>query len=98
MLWTRVAPKSGEDSIELKLEVSESKDFADVIAMDTLTAEKDADHTVRVLVEGLSSNRTRNVARRDQAFFGVCDTHQPFAFTDLPGNSWHGPRPVGPPL
>ena len=25
-----------------------------------------------------------------QAFF-ECDTHQPFAFTDLPGNSWHGP-------
>ena len=27
----------------------------------------------------------------DQAFLGACDTHQPFAFTALPGNSWHGP-------
>ncbi|HET8937801.1 MAG TPA: alkaline phosphatase D family protein [Polyangiales bacterium] len=58
MLWTRVAPKSGEDSIALKLEVSESKDFDEIVAMDMITAEKDADHTVRVLVEGLSSNRT----------------------------------------
>jgi hypothetical protein len=27
----------------------------------------------------------------DQALFGECDTHQPFALTALPGNSWHGP-------
>ena len=26
-----------------------------------------------------------------QAFFGECDTHQPFALTALPGNNWHGP-------
>ena len=34
----------------------------------------------------------------DQAFFTACDTHQPFALTALPGNSWHGPKPVAPPV
>lgn len=27
----------------------------------------------------------------DQAFLTICETHQPLAFTDFPGNSWHGP-------
>ncbi|GLQ98697.1 hypothetical protein GCM10007863_31170 [Dyella mobilis] len=39
-------------------------------------------------------------AKRDtacQAFFGVCEMHQPFELTALPGNSWHGPKPVAPP-
>lgn len=26
-----------------------------------------------------------------QAFLAVWETHQPLAFTDLPGNSWQGP-------
>lgn len=58
LLWTRVAPKGGDDSIELLLEVSEQSDFEEVVVMETITAEKAGDHTVRVLVDGLSSNRT----------------------------------------
>jgi len=53
------------------------------------------------MIVGRRMNKGRHLCRPllclhdgDQAFFGVCDMHQPFAFTDLPGNSRQGPRPV----
>ena len=40
---------------------------------------------------GIEAGFPSRDACNDQAFLGACDTHQPFAFTALPGNSWHGP-------
>lgn len=57
LLWTRVEPEDEDESVELTLEVSESTDFDELVVMETVTARKDSDHTVRVLVKDLSPNK-----------------------------------------
>lgn len=40
---------------------------------------------------GTMAGLANHIAASDQAFLVECETHQPLALTDLPGNSWHGP-------
>ena len=56
MLWTRVqrARGDGGDPIMLTLEVATDTDFAERVVRQQVVATIDSDHTVRVLVEGLS--------------------------------------------
>jgi alkaline phosphatase D len=58
LLWTRVEPKSASESVKIVLEVSEQDDFDELVVMEEITATKDSDHAVRVLVKDLSPNKT----------------------------------------
>jgi len=58
LLWTRVAPKDENESVELLLEVSEQDDFEELVVEKELSVNKDSDHTVRVLVQELSPDKT----------------------------------------
>ncbi len=87
MLWTRVSAASGAtDAIRLKLQVSTSEDFATMLVETQLSATDASDHTVRVLVEGLSPDTIyfyRFVAGLDESTIGRTWT-APEADADVP--------------
>lgn len=56
VLWTRVLKGGTADAIEVTVQVSADASFGTVVVDQKVTAEADADHTVRVLVTGLSPN------------------------------------------
>jgi len=60
ILWTRVAPKAKGDpkDVPLSLVVAEDQEFTNVVHTQRLVARQAFDHTVRVLVSGLSAART----------------------------------------
>jgi alkaline phosphatase D len=57
LLWTRRAPIDGKTSTRLTLEVSEDRDFKQVIASRNIVVGDDADWTCRVLLGGLKPAR-----------------------------------------
>lgn len=92
VLWTRALPKDGgEDAVDLMLEVSEQDDFASLVVMESVTADKSSDHTVRVLVKELSADRIyyyRFVAGSDMSRVGRTRT-APDADADIePRFAW----------
>lgn len=58
ILWTRVEPEDEEGPFDVRVEVSTSDDFAMIIASDTVSAEADYDHTIRMRVTGLEPYAT----------------------------------------
>jgi alkaline phosphatase D len=55
ILWTRIEPEDESGPFDVLVEVSPSDDFADIVASQTVPAEEDYDHTIRVRVTGLSA-------------------------------------------
>lgn len=64
MLWTRYVPAAGA-SARLAWQVSESEDFARIVAEGTATAEAEHDHIVKPVAEGLRPGRTYHYRFRD---------------------------------
>jgi alkaline phosphatase D len=58
MLWTRAEPTQGMDAVSLRLEVSESDDFAKLVVDKMVQAPPTSDFTVRVYVEQLKPATT----------------------------------------
>ncbi len=56
IIWTRVTPDTDQDSIPVSWFVATDVDLTDVVASGEFTTHADRDYTVKVDVEGLSSN------------------------------------------
>lgn len=56
VLWTRIQKGVQTGPIELVVQVATDADFGTIVVDQMVTATADADHTVRVLVTGLSAN------------------------------------------
>ena len=54
VFWTRCAPKTGSDEVELRLEVARDAAFTDVAGVVELKALPLYDHTVRAKLTGLA--------------------------------------------
>lgn len=73
MLWTRATPRTGTASVDLRVEVSTSEDFATLLVEQMLTVGTASDHTARVLVEGLEPDTVyfyRFIAGVDESVVG----------------------------
>lgn len=54
VLWTRVAANDGSDEpVDMRVQISTSPDFTQVVLDEAMVATKDADHTMRIVVQGL---------------------------------------------
>jgi alkaline phosphatase D len=85
VLWTRVEP-AGAGAEHVEFEIAEDADFERVVAAGDVSADADADHTVRVLVTGLSPATSywyRFVARGVSSIIGRTRT-APAADSDVP--------------
>lgn len=58
VLWTRAVPASGTADVALRLDVATDDGFAAPVVTQTITATSSSDHTVRVVVTGLSADTT----------------------------------------
>lgn len=56
VLWTRAVPATGTADVPLRVEVATDESFATAVVMQTITATAASDHTVRVVVTGLSAD------------------------------------------
>lgn len=87
MLWTRVSAANGATAaVNLRLQVSESDDFAELLVEEAVSATLASDHTVRGLVEGLSPDTIyfyRFMAGVDESAVGRTWT-APEADADVP--------------
>lgn len=54
IIWTRVSPGKGVDSVQVKWSVSSNASMEHVVAHDEHTTNAEADHTVKMDVQGLS--------------------------------------------
>jgi alkaline phosphatase D len=54
VLWTRVAANdNSEDPIQVRVQIARAPDFSDAVLDEMLTATKESDHTLRLVVQGL---------------------------------------------
>lgn len=57
VLWTRIEPRPGEATIPAHVQVSETPDFARIVVERQVGAPPESDHTVRVVLSGLTPGR-----------------------------------------
>ncbi len=57
MLWTRVVSTIHDDPVSVTLQIADDPDFHLIRIEKVLIASKDTDHTVRIFVDGLQSDR-----------------------------------------
>ncbi len=56
MVWTRAVRSNGSaDSVRVVAEISDAEDFSNIVAEQEMTVTADSDHTLRLLVTGLSA-------------------------------------------